>query len=182
MSHSKRIRDSGSRRKSLFLADPQSDSGPEDEFNTIELVCANENSETNARILITFSRSLLHFPRREQIILRQQLPTFDPQFTLMLLQLRHSMRQLRNTCPQCSPLHQLSALFLQILFQMCHILLRNGKRRNLLPNSELNLLPTFRILQPSLALQAILPTQPLLFTIELIQISQHQNASTSSWI
>lgn len=44
MSHSKRIRDSGSRRKSLFLADPQSDSGPEDEFNTIELVCANENS------------------------------------------------------------------------------------------------------------------------------------------
>jgi hypothetical protein len=39
MSHSKRIRDSGSRRKSLFLADPQSDSGPEDEFNPIELVC-----------------------------------------------------------------------------------------------------------------------------------------------
>jgi hypothetical protein len=39
MSHSKRIRDSGSRRKSLFLADPQSDSGPEDDFNPIELVC-----------------------------------------------------------------------------------------------------------------------------------------------
>jgi hypothetical protein len=38
MSHSKRIRDSGSRRKSLFLADPQSDSGPEDDFNPIELV------------------------------------------------------------------------------------------------------------------------------------------------
>ena len=43
MSHSKRVRDSGSRRKSLFLADPQSDSGPEDEFNPIELVHASPN-------------------------------------------------------------------------------------------------------------------------------------------
>lgn len=140
------------------------------------------NSETNAHILIHFSRSLPHFPKREQIILRQQLPTFDPQFTLTLLRLRHSMHQPRKTCPQCSPLRQLSELFLQILLQMCHILQKNGKHRNLLPNSELNLRPTFRILQPSLALQAILQTQPLLFTIELIQIFQHQNASTSSWI
>lgn len=52
MSHSKRIRDSGSRRKSLFLADPQSDSGPEDDFNPIELVCIHKLSTRFCKLML----------------------------------------------------------------------------------------------------------------------------------
>ncbi len=131
---------------------------------------------------LSLSRLHQRFPKRGWITWLQQLQTFDHQYTLKQHQLQHSIPQLPNMCLPCSPLPQQCVQLLRILLQTCPIQQRNGKRRNLLPNSELMQLPTYRILQRRLVFPTILQMQLLPFITESIQISRHQSVSTSSWI
>ena len=139
-----------------------------------------DSAENNCSNL--FFRLHPHSPRKEWITSPQLLPTFDHQSTLKRHLRRHSIRQHRNKCLACSLLTRPCVLLLQILLQTCHIQPKNGKRRNLLPNSELKRLPKYRILQPRLPMPTILLTQLLRFITELIQISRHRSVSTSLWI